>query len=184
MIENQGDTEFCWLYSVANAIVSSLWVRLRKFYHHVLKFYVFKGHVTDAGLKKAATDFLNRKDLRQKVRRELLFGLFPKTLNGKCSKVELFFSLCFSWSRTTPLCSQCVEYSRQWRLFTRSTRSSESWSCSKVLSDNQRTDEKSNNGEERLELILSTWKVQTRLSSGYHLGLWGLADQWWILPRS
>ena len=31
----------------------------------------------------AAKNFLNRKDLRQKIRRELLFGLFPKTLNGK-----------------------------------------------------------------------------------------------------
>ena len=27
-IENQGETEFCWLYSVANAIVSSLWARV------------------------------------------------------------------------------------------------------------------------------------------------------------
>ena len=41
------------------------------------------GHITDVGIKKAATDFLNRKDLRQKIRRELLFGLFPKTLTGK-----------------------------------------------------------------------------------------------------
>ena len=43
----------------------------------------FSDYVTDAGLKQTATDFLNRKDLRQKLRRELLFGLFPKTLNGK-----------------------------------------------------------------------------------------------------
>ena len=34
-------------------------------------------------MKQAATDLLNRRDLRQKIRRELLFGLFPKTLNGK-----------------------------------------------------------------------------------------------------
>ena len=34
-------------------------------------------------MEQKATDFLNRKDLRQKLRRELLFGLFPKTLNGK-----------------------------------------------------------------------------------------------------
>ena len=81
-IENQGETEFCWLYSIANVIVSSLWVRLRMFYFSVPNSKLFLGRVTDSGLKKAATDFLNRKDLRQKLRRELQFGLFPKTLIG------------------------------------------------------------------------------------------------------
>ena len=51
------------------------------------------GSVNDAGLKQAATKFLSRKDLRQKLRRELLFGLFPKTLNGKFLKTEFFFSI-------------------------------------------------------------------------------------------
>ena len=41
------------------------------------------GDINDADIKQIAEDFLNRKDLRQKIRRELLFGLFPKTLNGK-----------------------------------------------------------------------------------------------------
>ena len=45
-------------------------------------FTVILEEVTDADLKHAATEFLNRKDLRQKTRRELLFGLFPKTLRG------------------------------------------------------------------------------------------------------
>ena len=40
-------------------------------------------------MKRAATDFLNRKDLRQKIRRELLFGLFPKTLKGKFTILNL-----------------------------------------------------------------------------------------------
>ena len=48
----------------------------------------YLGYVTDASLKQAANDFLNRKDLRQKLRRELLFGLFPKTLIGKIFKTE------------------------------------------------------------------------------------------------
>ena len=43
-------------------------------------------------MKQAARDFLNRKDLRQKVRRELLFGLFPKTLTGLSLKLVLFFT--------------------------------------------------------------------------------------------
>ena len=81
-IENQGETEFCWLYSLANVIVSSLWVRLRMLYFSVLNSKLIVGHVTDTGLKQAATDFLERKDLRQKLRRELQFGLFPKTLIG------------------------------------------------------------------------------------------------------
>ena len=86
IIENQGDTELCWLYSLANAIVSSLWVRLRMFYNHRSNIMFYLGYVTDATLKQAATDFLNRKDLRQKLRRELLFGFFPKTLKGKLQK--------------------------------------------------------------------------------------------------
>ena len=85
MVQNQGENEFCWLFSLANAIVSSLWVRLRMF-SYIEKFLtLILVEVTDAGLKQEATDFLNRKDLRQKLRRELLFGLFPKTLRGKVS---------------------------------------------------------------------------------------------------
>ena len=75
IVENQGETEFCWLFSLANAIVSSLWVRL-----DTVRFYNIRSLF---GLKRKATDFLNRKDLRQKLRRELSFGLFPKTLIGK-----------------------------------------------------------------------------------------------------
>ena len=39
----------------------------------------------------ASRSFLNRKDLRQKIRRELLFGLFPKTLTG-LSLLVFFFT--------------------------------------------------------------------------------------------
>ena len=34
-------------------------------------------------MKRKVTCFLNRRDIRQKLRRELVFGLFPKTLRGK-----------------------------------------------------------------------------------------------------
>ena len=62
-VENQRDTEFCWLYSLANALVSSLWVRLRMFYHHVPNFmFVIIGDVTVPELKKTAAELLNRKD--------------------------------------------------------------------------------------------------------------------------
>ena len=85
IVENQGETEFCWLFSLANAIVSSLWVRLKS-----VRFYKFRSFF---GSKRKATDFLSRKDLRQKLRRELSFGLFPKTLIGKfwsCNFVLIF----------------------------------------------------------------------------------------------
>ena len=54
------------------------------------------GEVTNASLKQEATNFLNRKDLRQKIRRELLFGLFPKTLKGKFTIAYNFPVLYFS----------------------------------------------------------------------------------------
>ena len=38
--------------------------------------------VHDPALKKRGEDFLRTKDLRQKIRRELSFGLIPKTLEG------------------------------------------------------------------------------------------------------
>ena len=43
-------------------------------------------------MKQQAAEFLSRKDLRQKIRRELSFGLFPKTLKGK---LEISCSLSF-----------------------------------------------------------------------------------------
>ena len=45
------------------------------------KFFV--GYIRSYDLRQKATEFLSRKDLRQKIRRELSFGLFPKTLKGK-----------------------------------------------------------------------------------------------------
>ena len=82
-IENQGETEFCWLYSLANSIVSSLFVRLGKLFYQCTHPAFIEEKVTDADLKQEATEFLNRPDLRQKLRRQLLFGLFPKTLTSK-----------------------------------------------------------------------------------------------------
>ena len=41
-------------------------------------------------MKQKATEFLSRKDLRQKIRRELSFGLFPKTLKGKIKFFSFF----------------------------------------------------------------------------------------------
>ena len=83
-IEGQGETEFCWLFSLANVIVSSLWTRVGKFPSQPQLFEAqFSGEITDPDLKREAKKFLNRKDLRQKIRRELCFGLFPKTLRSK-----------------------------------------------------------------------------------------------------
>ena len=81
-VQNQGENELCWLYSITNVIVSSLWVRLGMFCYHISSSMLFLGEVPDTELKQTATELLNRKDLRQKIRRELLFGLFPKTLKG------------------------------------------------------------------------------------------------------
>ena len=40
----------------------------------------FSDQVSDEEIKNRAADFLNRKDLRQIIRREICFGLIPKTL--------------------------------------------------------------------------------------------------------
>ena len=44
---------------------------------------LFLETVTDAEIKNQATEFLHRKDLCQIIRREICFGLIPKTLKGK-----------------------------------------------------------------------------------------------------
>ena len=95
-IENQGKTELCWLFALANVIMWSLQVRVRKFQHLISTIKLLTsilskllGEVQDTVLKQIAINFLNRKDLRQKIRRELLFGLFPKTLKGKFYQVKL-----------------------------------------------------------------------------------------------
>ena len=93
MVQDQGETEFCWLFSLANVIVSSLWVRLRMIIFIKSLKTLFLENATDTDLKRKASDFLNRKDLRQKVRRELLFGLFPKTLKGEFSVLNFPFTL-------------------------------------------------------------------------------------------
>ena len=39
--------------------------------------------VKNTFVKQRGEDFLRRSDLKQKIRRELYFGLFPKTHRGK-----------------------------------------------------------------------------------------------------
>ena len=150
MVQNQGETEFCWLFSLANVIVSSLWVRLRMIIFIKSLKTLFLENATDADLKRKASDFLNRKDLRQKVRRELLFGLFPKTLKGEFSVLN-FPSLLLSWWRTETLCWKCIQCSCQRGFSAWPTGCSHPRSCSKVLRNYQRTDRKSNNDEKRLD---------------------------------
>ena len=41
---------------------------------------MFSDKVSDEEAKERATEFLNRKDLYQIIRREICFGLVPKTL--------------------------------------------------------------------------------------------------------
>ena len=43
----------------------------------------FSDKVPDEETKNRAAEFLNRKDLYQIIRREISFGLVPKTLTGK-----------------------------------------------------------------------------------------------------
>ena len=99
-IENQGETELCWLYSLVNAVVSSLLVRLRMLSYHTSNF-MFLGGVKNAGIQEAAKKLLDRKDLRQKIRRELLFGLLPKTLKGQCTGTCFFFNLIFQLDKNS-----------------------------------------------------------------------------------
>ena len=40
------------------------------------------GYVNNAVVSERGTDFIRRHDLKQKIRRELSFGLLPKTLKG------------------------------------------------------------------------------------------------------
>ena len=44
---------------------------------------MFLDKVKNAILKERGSDFLQQRDLKQKIRRELYFGLFPKTHKGK-----------------------------------------------------------------------------------------------------
>ena len=79
-VEQQGDTSFCWLFAVAFSIVQSMWTRLG--FSSVKSYFIkkFSEKVSDEETKNRAAEFLNRKDLRQIIRREICFGLIPKTL--------------------------------------------------------------------------------------------------------
>ena len=48
--------------------------------------------ITNTGIKSLATEFLSRKDLYQIVRREICFGLIPKTLKRKLEFVFFYRS--------------------------------------------------------------------------------------------
>ena len=45
-------------------------------------------NVRNAVLKERGADFLRSYDLKQKIRRELYFGLFPKTHKGKVAFIQ------------------------------------------------------------------------------------------------
>ena len=83
-VEFQGYNEFCWLYALADSIVASLWIRLGKIdIQRVKSNSDFSEKVRNVVVKERGADFLRRHDLKQKIRRELYFGLFPKTHKGK-----------------------------------------------------------------------------------------------------
>ena len=79
-VDQQGDTSFCWLFAVAFSIVQSMWTRLGFFLSSFIYKKKFSEKVPDEETKNRAAEFLNRKDLRQIIRREICFGLIPKTL--------------------------------------------------------------------------------------------------------
>ena len=82
-IENQGHTSFCWLFAVARSVVKSMWMKLGSSYDPDPELIKNLGTVSDTEIKNRATKFLQQKNLYQIVRREICFGLIPKTLKRK-----------------------------------------------------------------------------------------------------
>ena len=83
-IENQGETSFCWLFAVARSIVRSMWMRSGLIL--VVPPRVSRKilvNVSSTETRNLAIEFLQRKKLYQIVRREICFGLIPKTLKRK-----------------------------------------------------------------------------------------------------
>ena len=82
--EDQGDTQFCWLFALAQSIVASLRVRLgTAFYMTKPVLSNFLARVTNIIVKHDTSLFLKKRDINQVIRRELCFGLIPKTLKRK-----------------------------------------------------------------------------------------------------
>jgi len=64
----QGKTEFCWLYSVSTSVKKSMLVKTDS--------------LPPGDVKTKALAFLQRSDLHQILRKEILFGLIPKTVQA------------------------------------------------------------------------------------------------------
>ena len=66
----QKDTLFCWLFALANSIKSSMCTK------------VGQNNCFDQS-RSEVDSFLDRRDLTRVIRREICFGLVPKTLQRK-----------------------------------------------------------------------------------------------------
>ena len=78
---NQEDTLFCWLFAIANSIYSSMWAKLDMLRLFESVFNKLLKNIPD----RKAEKFLNQQDLTRIIRREICFGLIPKTLKRKFS---------------------------------------------------------------------------------------------------
>ena len=77
----QGDTLLCWLFATANSLYSSMCVRLSKSsrgrYEDIHKLD------ENSMIFDKCFDFLHQENLIRTIRREICFGLIPKTLKRK-----------------------------------------------------------------------------------------------------
>ena len=104
---DQKDTLFCWLFAIANSIKASMWAKLegistmdippgysRRYRQEsdqsiVLLFVCNEFLDRQTPSSQEARKFLCQKDLTRIIRREICFGLVPKTL--KCKSTETRF---------------------------------------------------------------------------------------------
>ena len=126
-------------------------------------------YVNEASLKQTATDFFDRKDLRQKLRRELLFGLFSMTLIGKSSRSKFILNFVSAGEEQRHLVHNAFNILVNEGLM---RDEQEVYTLEVVQKFYEIIQEpKSNKGGERFALTMSTWKVYTRLSSSSNLDL-------------